>query len=172
MQNDFVKRYRITGFSLLLLLYTGFTGWQLGRVQAITDFNYTLHEMLYIPAFLCMYVGPIVFIVLCYYMMRAKVVRDMTRRRAASWFVIGVSLVYMAYAVNSQVANSSVAGIYSEVGKYKEDDRYYISLEGRMIEISSEQYDGFDAAADYLLSYTWNDKQLKGNLTSIEKIGE
>lgn len=172
MQNNFVRSYRITGFSLLFLLYTGFTGWQLGRVQAIMDFNSTLHEMLYIPAFLCLYVGPIVFLVFCYYMIRAKVVRSITTRRAASWFVIGMSLMYMAYVVNIQIADRSVTGIYSEVGKYQEADRYYISLEGRLIELSSEQYDRFDTAADYLLSYTWNDKQVKGKLTAIEKIGE
>ena len=55
---------------LLGFIYSGFIGLQLGRIQAIADFNYNLHELMYVPFTIALFVVPVVFLIYIYLLIK------------------------------------------------------------------------------------------------------
>lgn len=58
------KAQKLALYWLLGLIYSGFIGLQLGRIQAIADYNYNLHEIMYAPFNIALFVVPVVFLIL------------------------------------------------------------------------------------------------------------
>ena len=79
-EDSILKLYnaqKLVLYCLLGLIYTGFIGLQLGRIQAIADFNYNLHEIMYVPFTLAIFSLPVlipiyIYLLIKYLLKRAK----------------------------------------------------------------------------------------------------
>lgn len=69
-ENICTNKYKTKQILLKLLLYTVYIsliGLIMGQIQAITDFSYTLHELMYLPVNIAIYIVPIELIAFIYY---------------------------------------------------------------------------------------------------------
>lgn len=64
------KAQKLALYWLLGIVYSGFIGLQLGRNQAIADFNYNLHELMFIPYNIALFVSPVVFLIYIYLLVK------------------------------------------------------------------------------------------------------
>lgn len=72
-ENVSTNKYETKQMLLKLLLYTlyiSFIGLILGQIQAIADFNYTLHEIMYLPVNIAIFIVPIELIIFIFYWIR------------------------------------------------------------------------------------------------------
>ena len=67
------KTQKLALYWLLGLIYSGFIGLQLGRIQAIADFNYSLHEIMYVPFSIALFIVPVVFLIYIYFLIKYSI---------------------------------------------------------------------------------------------------
>jgi hypothetical protein len=159
---------------LLGLIYSAFIGTQLGRIQAISDFNYTLHELLFLPATLAFYLGPLMFII--YLFLFIKYVKRRGRSRfeiksTVKAFTIIASIVAILIVVNHQSKEVSTAGIFVLEQKLLVDGEYYLVIDDRHIKVSRNEYQLAEVNKEYLVSFVWNPQSSQiGLLETIEPV--
>jgi heme/copper-type cytochrome/quinol oxidase subunit 2 len=159
---------------LLGLIYSAFIGVQLGRIQAITNFNYTLHEMLLIPATLALYIGPVVFIIYLYYLI--KYLRKGGRQKGnfiskVKAIIVIVSIIIIASITAHQSHEVHTGGIFELEEKLYEEGKYYLVFDDKKLKVSMNEYQLVEVNEEYLVSFIWNSRTPnKGRLETIEPI--
>jgi hypothetical protein len=113
---------------LLGLIYSAFIGTQLGRIQAISDFNYTLHELLLVPATLALYLGPVMFLVHFYLLIKKRERGHWGIKSAAKTISVIASIVAILIIMNHQSHEVSTAGIFVLEQKHLVEGKYYLVL--------------------------------------------
>src|SRR5690606_22673313 len=66
----YLKKSRISSIVLIFSVIICFISIGLGQIQAIADFNYTLHEMLYLPINIGIFLIPLEVLLVIYYFIR------------------------------------------------------------------------------------------------------
>jgi cation transport ATPase len=168
------KAQKVALYVLLGLIYSGFLGTQLGRIQAITDFNYTLHELLFVPMTLAFYLGPVIFLV--YLFLFTMYVKRRGKRRfkiksIVKVFTITASIIGILIMMNHQSKEVSTAGIFVLEQKLLVDGKYYLVIDDRHIKVSRNEYQLAEVNKEYLISFLWNSRSPQnGLLESIEPV--
>jgi hypothetical protein len=168
------KAQKVALYVMLGLIYSGFLGTQLGRIQAISDFNYTLHELLFLPATLATYLGPLMFVV--YLFLFIKYVKRRGRssfeiKSTVKAFTIIASIVAILIVVNHQSKEVSTAGIFVLEQKLLVDGEYYLVIDDRHIKVSRNEYQLAEVNKEYLVSFVWNPQSSQnGLLETIEPV--
>lgn len=157
---------------LLGLIYSGFVGLQLGRIQAITDFNYGLHEIMYLPVNIAMYFVPVLFIIytvllIKYFLKRGK--QKPTLKASIRALLVIVSIVMIASITTHQFQEVSTGGVFEIEKKLHEDRKYYIVIDNKKVEVTRNEFQLVEVNKDYLISFIWNKKAPNtGQLKTIE----
>ncbi|ANX14085.1 hypothetical protein ABE41_018900 [Fictibacillus arsenicus] len=164
---------KVALYVLLGLIYSGFLGTQLGRIQAISDFNYTLHELLFVPATLALYLGPVMFLV--YFYLLIKYIKKRERghwgiKSAAKTISVIASIVAILIIMNHQSHEVSTAGIFVLEQKHLVEGKYYLVIDERQIKVSRNEYQLAEVENEYLVSFIWNSRSKKGILETIEPV--
>jgi hypothetical protein len=167
------KAQKVALYVLLGLIYSGFLGTQLGRIQAISDFNYTLHELLLVPATLALYLGPVMFLV--YFYLLIKYIKKRERghwgiKSAAKTISVIASIVAILIFMNHQSHEVSTAGIFVLEQKHLVEGKYYLVIDERQIKVSRNEYQLAEVENEYLVSFIWNSRSQKGILETIEPV--
>lgn len=162
--------------ALLLTLVIDSMCLALGQVQYITDFNYNLHEMLYLPINLSLLIVPIELIILIYYSTRyfkdiwkSTVVMDLRYKIKVSLCIISmvVTIGSMYYQANSV----STFGTYLITNKIIDGNSRYIILNNIKIKCTENEYNLINLTDTYSIIYSCNHlKSNVGKLNRIEKI--
>jgi hypothetical protein len=158
---------------LLGLIYSAFIGTQLGRIQAISDFNYTLHELLFIPATIALYFGPVMFLVYLYLLIKYIKKRERGHwgiKSAAKTISVIASIVAILIIMNHQSHEVSTAGIFVLEQKHLVEGKYYLVIDERQIKVSRNEYQLAEVENEYLVSFIWNSRSQKGILETIEPV--
>lgn len=172
--NKLYKAQRIALFVILGLIYSAFIGTQLGRIRAITDFNYTLHELLFVPATLALYLGPVLFLVYLYLFI--KYVKRRGRRSlqlisTVKTVTIIASIMTILIILNHQSHEVSTGGIFVLEQKLLVDGNYYLVIDERHINVSRNEYQLAEVGKKYLVSFIWNSRSPQnGLLETIEPL--
>jgi hypothetical protein len=159
---------------LLGLIYSAFIGTQLGRIQAISDFNYTVHELLFLPMTLAFYLGPVIFLVYLflftmYVKRRGK--RSFKIKSIFKAFTIIASILAILIVVNHQSKEVSAAGIFVLEQKLLVDGEYYLVIGDKHIKVSRNEYQLAEVNKEYLVSFVWNPQSSQnGLLETIEPV--
>jgi hypothetical protein len=158
---------------LLGLIYSAFIGTQLGRIQAISDFNYTLHELLFILATIALYFGPVMFLVYLYLLIKYIKKRERGHwgiKSAAKTISVIASIVAILIIMNHQSHEVSTAGIFVLEQKHLVEGKYYLVIDERQIKVSRNEYQLAEVENEYLVSFIWNSRSQKGILETIEPV--
>lgn len=175
-ETNLLKMKRNVLYWLLGIIYTAFIGLQLGRIQAIANFNYNLHEMMYAPVNLAIFVVPILFVIYIFLSIKSLIKKEnhtLTLKTTIRSILVMVSLVIIFWIVGYQSKDVSTTGLYEIERKTQEDSKYYIVLEGKKIRVSQNEYKLINRNKKYMIMYVWNKSSpYIGNLKIIEPIIE
>ncbi|MEK4425576.1 hypothetical protein [Solibacillus sp. FSL K6-1523] len=169
------KLYKTQKFALywlLGLIYSGFIGLQLGRIQAITDINYTLHELMFVPTSIAMFTVPVVFLIYIYFLIKYLVARGKQKANltAVSKVVLVIaSLIVVVSITVPQSFEVHTTGIFEVEKKLHEDRKYYLVIDDTKVRVSQNEFHLIDENQQYLISFVWNKRTPnKGQLEMIE----
>jgi hypothetical protein len=161
------KAQKVALYVFLGLIYSGFIGTQLGRIQAISDFNYTLHELLFVPATLAFYLGPVIFLVYLFlftvYVKRQGMRHFKVKSRVKALTIIA-SFIGILIVMNYQSKEVSTAGIFILEQKLLVDGKYYLVIDDRHIKVSRNGYQLAEVNKEYLVSFVWNSRSPQNSL--------
>lgn len=174
---DIIKSYKSQKkalYWLLALIYLSFIGLQLGRIQAIADFNYNLHEMMYLPFSISMFLVPVLFLI--YIFLFIKYIRKRGKKKIDSKTVLqSIAIIFSVVIIISiteyQFQEVSTAGVFEVKDKIQDDRKYYLLIDEKNIKVSYNEFQLVKANQQYLISFIWNKRNPdKGILQTIELI--
>ena len=168
------KSQKLALYWLLGLIYSGFIGLQLGRIQAIADFNYSLHEILYVPLNLALFLVPVVFLIYLYlvikYLRKRGRQKGNLKTRVRAIMVI-VSIIVIFSITSHQFHEVSTGGIFELKQKLHEEGKYYLVFDDKKIRVSKNEFQLVGVNQQYLVSFVWNSRSPnKGQLETIEPL--
>lgn len=171
--SSILKSKKIVLTYILVLIYSSFLGLQLGKIQAIADYNYNLHEMLYIPANLAIFTLPVMLIIYLFLVFKSRkyAKKRITLRGTLKKVIIIISLVFIFGITGYETQNVSTTGVYEINEKVQEGNYYFILLADKKIRVSRNEFHLIKVQEDYLVVYQWNkNSPQKGKLEVIEPI--
>lgn len=168
------KAQRIVLYALLGFIYMSFIGLQLGRIQAIADYNYSLHEIMYVPFSIAIFAVPALFLI--YLVLFIKNLRKRGRKKAnlktiVQSFLIISSIVIILFITEYQFNEVSTSGIFKVEQKLHEDRKYYLLLQDTKVRLSHNEFQLIEEKEEYLVSFKWNKRNPnEGKLETIEPL--
>ncbi|MGP4072920.1 hypothetical protein ACTWQB_10240 [Piscibacillus sp. B03] len=171
------KAQKVISYWLVGLIFVAFIGLQLGRIQAIADYNYTLHELLYLPANIALYFVPILFLLYVIFLLNYLIKREKRGKWGFKKIIIRslvvASIIGMMLIIEHQAQEVSTGGIFEVEEKLHEDRNYYIVIEDKKVKVSSNEYRLIEEEQTYLISFVWNKRTPeKGKLETIEQVNQ
>ncbi|MBU3144869.1 hypothetical protein [Clostridium sp. CF012] len=173
MKNIHILRHNCKTFLITNIVIDGICLW-LGKVQYITDFNYNLHEMLYLPINLSLLIVPIELILLIYYSTRyfkniwkSTVLMDL--RYKIKVFLCVIFMVVAIGLMYNQTNIVSTFGSHIITNKIIDGSSRYIILDNIKIKCTENEYNLINVTDTYFIGYSWNIKSNVGKLNTIEK---
>ncbi|KAB2336159.1 hypothetical protein F7731_11710 [Cytobacillus depressus] len=168
------KAQRVALYWLLGLIYSAFIGLQLGRVQAIADFNYSLHEIMYVPLNIAMFIVPVLLPIYLYFSIKYLRKRGRVKgnfKATIKAAVVIISVIIIVSIVNHQFHELSTGGVFKLEEKLQEKGKYYLIFDDKKIKVSMNEYKLVKVNEKYLVNFIWNSKTPnKGSLETIEPI--
>ncbi|MEQ6377745.1 hypothetical protein RZN22_17490 [Bacillaceae bacterium S4-13-58] len=170
----YYRAQKITLYWLLGFIYTAFIGLQLGRVQAIADYNYSLHEMMYLPSTIAMFVVPLLFLVYIFFFikyLRRRANKLSSLKTSLLSVLVITSLVGIFSLTYYQANDMSTTGVYEVEQKLLKDRKYYILFDNKEVRVSRNEYYLVEENEEYLIGYVWNkNTPNEGKLETIETL--
>jgi hypothetical protein len=180
-EQELQKLYKVQKsilYVLLGLIYSAFIGMQLGRIQAIADYSYSLHELLYFPATVAIYLVPVMFLVYLYHLIKYVMKKERKKPRllsAVKGILVMISVFVIMFIVNYQSHEVSTGGVFVLEQKILDEGKYYLVFEDKKIRVSMNEFQLAEVKKEYAVSFVWNSRSPdKGQLETIEpiKLGE
>lgn len=168
------KAQRITLYWILALIYLSFIGLQLGRIQSIADFNYNLHEVMYLPFSIAIFILPV--LLLIYIFLSIKYIRKRGRKKVdikkvVQTILIISSVIIIVTITEYQFQELSAGGVYKVQRKLKEDNKYYLIIDDKKIRVSHNEFQLTEDNQQYLIGFIWNKRTPdKGKLETISPL--
>ncbi|MCR2822723.1 hypothetical protein [Lederbergia panacisoli] len=168
------KAQKIALYWLLALIYVSFIGLQLGRIQAIADYNYSLHEILYVPFTIAIFVVPA--LLLIYIILFTKYLRKRGRKKThlktiVQSILIISSIVIIIFITEYQFQEVSTSGIFKVEQKLHDDGKYYLIINDKKVRVSYNEFQLIEENQQYLITFIWNKRSpYKGKLEIIEPL--
>ena len=160
-KDELKKSYKQQKKVLYLLLgntYIFFMGLVLGEVQAISDFNYSLHEVISATANL-MFLSPVLLLVYVYFGIKYLSKRGLDLPDLKSGlkvlFVVG-SIIGIFSFTFIKMNEFTSHGVLEVQEKIKEENQYYLMLNGKKVKVTENEYYLINQNEVYLGSYKWN----------------
>lgn len=178
MTEQIKTKYKTNQLLLKIILYTEYISFIcliIARMQSVTDFSYTLHELMYLPANIAIFAVPLEIIVFLYYRLRwrTKIREEGTKNKywrlkeLISIFLILIPIIYFIYIGE----NVSTTGIYDSMSKQRIENKFYLTVKDKNIRCTNNEYNLIDTSKEYMISFEWNKFfPNKGKLKYIELI--
>lgn len=176
-ENDIQKLHKaqkLTLYWLLGFIYAAFIGMQLGRIQAITDFNYNLHEMMFMPFTIAIIAVPVLFLIYIYYLTKylsARGKQKITLKTSVQAVLVIASLIFVVSITNHQFQEASTSGVFEVEKKEHENRGYYLVINGKKVKVSRNEFHLVEENQKYVVNFIWNKRTPdKGRLETIEPL--
>jgi heme/copper-type cytochrome/quinol oxidase subunit 2 len=168
------KSQKVALYWLLGIIYTAFIGLELGRIQAISDFNYNLHEIMYAPFTIALFVVPVVFLVYIYLLIKYLLKRGKQRpnfKKVIQAVLVITSIVVIVSITSYRFKEVTTVGVFEVEKKLQNDRKYFLVLNNIKVRVSHNEYQLVEEDEIYSISFVWNKKTPnKGMLKTIEPI--
>lgn len=147
--------------ALLFSTYIGFVFLVLLQIESITDYSFTLYEILAIPVNIGIFIIPLELLVVIFYsiiyyreirkkrLTRSKKQKFIDYGSAASLILIFICVYYIFQMV-------STSGICEDFKKISDNNKYYIVLHEKKIRCTENEYNLMDTTKTYMIRYDWN----------------
>jgi hypothetical protein len=174
-QKTYLYKRKIFTIIILITVYSAFVGYLLGNLQSIADWNYSIHEILYIPYNIAYYVFPIELCFWIYYAVKSiKESKDKNTKAKNKIYIknslLFVSVITIILCFYIQSMNLSTGGLFEVETKYNERNNYYVMMNNKKIKCSKNEYNLIEEGKVYLVNFTWNSNSPeKGKLEYIEQ---
>lgn len=148
----------------------------LGDMQIIAEFNYTLHELFYLPINISIVILPLEVIALVYYSIKHfndiwQETISMNLIYKIKIFISVICMVFVISIIYYQFNYEESSTIYSVDNKTTDGGKTYIVVDGINIKCTLNEYRLIDVNKEYLISYKWNKfKPNEGKLQSIQTL--
>lgn len=156
----YVKRRKIISKSIMITMYIGFVFYVLGDFQSIADWNYGIHEMLYVPVTIAYYILPMQILLWLFYCIRSfGVKKDAVDNRGELFLkniMIVISLVSIVIYIFIQGHTVNTGGFYEVNTKVQQENNYYIILDQKKVKCTRNEYNLIVEDKFYLINYEWN----------------
>lgn len=166
------KAQKLALYWLLGFIYLSFIGLQLGRVQAITSFNYSFHEILYLLFNLAIFIAPVLFLMYLYHVikyMRKRGKQKINFNTSVKVILVIASIITIILITEHQFHEVSTGGIFEVEQKVYIEGKYFLVLNNQQIEVSMNEFKLVELNKEYVVSYIWNSRTPnKGRLEAIE----
>jgi hypothetical protein len=174
-KEEYIKRRKILTRSIGIMIYITFVCFNLGGIQSIADWNYNVHEMLYMPLNIAFFIVPILIIVWFYYAIKSYgYKKDSITNKVklyAKNFIITMSLVLIVIYFVIQFHSVSTGGVFRVNAKVHEGNKYYIVLNKTKVKCTWNEYNLTELGKSYLIQYKWNTYwPNKGELDQIQPV--
>ncbi|OIJ14232.1 hypothetical protein BKP37_09120 [Anaerobacillus alkalilacustris] len=170
----FFKAQKLALYWLLGLIYSAFIGLQLGRIQAIADINYSLHEIMHVPFYFALFIVPVLFLIYMYFLINylRKRGRQTTNLKTVVQAIVVITSIIIVVSITAyQSFEVSTGGVFEVEQKKHEDRKYYLVLNDKKVRVSYNEFQLVEEKQQYLISFVWNKRSPnKGRLKTIEPI--
>ncbi|SOC25070.1 hypothetical protein SAMN05880501_11814 [Ureibacillus xyleni] len=161
-------------YSLLALLYLAFVGLQLGRIQSIADYNYNLHEMMYLPFNIAIVVVPVLFLIYLFLFtkyVRKRGIKPLKLKTIAKAIVIITSIAVIMTITEHQFQEVSTGGVFIVEQKRNENGKFYLIINDKMVRVSQNEFQLVEENQQYLINFLWNKRNPnEGKLETIRPL--
>jgi membrane protein implicated in regulation of membrane protease activity len=165
---------KIALYCLLALIYLSFIGLQLGRIQAIADFNYGLHEIMYLPFNVAIFVVPVLSLIYIFLFIKYLRKRGMKKtgiKTIAQSILIISSIIIIISITENQFYEVSTGGVFKVEQKLHDDRNYYLIIDGKKVKVSYNEFQLVNENQQYLISFISNKRTPDiGKLETIEPL--
>jgi len=146
---------------IIFLIYITTVCYILGQSQSITNWNYTFHEMLFLPYNLAYYSLPVLSLIWIYYGLRSIKEKSKEKNDKRKLYfkniVIILSIVLIAVYFNYESHGVSTSGVFTIEEKIYDGEKYNIVVNGISIKCTWNEYNLIRENNEYLLSFNWNE---------------
>jgi len=150
-----------TLYFLFGLVFTGFLSLRIAKVPFINEFFYNLYEMLHGYFFICMIFFP--FVLFTYLYWQIKYNFSYKKQERSSWVTLRHVLlicltIFLIRGIFYELNGVITKGYYTieNHNKLYENDKYYLFLEGKKVEVSVDTFNQMELSNQYGIKYTWN----------------
>ncbi len=176
-KNTYTLKRKIVTKVILGTTYIAFIGYVLAKLQWIADWNYSIHELLYIPYSIAYYLVPVLLLLWIYYAIKSKrELKESNYKPKIKNLLINSmlfsSLVIIGAYFYIQSMTVSTGGLFEVEQKIQERNNYYIELNQKKIQCTHSEFNLIEEGKVYLVTFDWN-KQWpdEGKLILIEPTG-
>lgn len=173
-RKSFTQKRKTVSKIILVTFYSAFIGYLLAGLQWIADWNYSIHEMLYIPYSIAYFLVPFELLAWIYYAAKSKrEVRENDHRPRNKEYlinlVLSVSLILIATYFYIQSMTIVTSGLFEVEQKIQDKNKYYIQLDDQRIRCTHNEFNLIEEGRVYLVTFSWNKESPdKGKLELIE----
>ncbi len=169
--NSYIHKRKIFSKVIMITFYITFVCYLLGDVQSITNINYSLHEMLYIPYNVAIFILPILTIGWLYFAIKSLGFKQekLKYKDYIKNFIIIISLIGIFIYFIIQQQSVSTGGIFLITNKVYDGNNYYVEVNEMKIKCTWNEFNLIEEGKTYLIDYEWNTYWPdKGKLEYIE----
>lgn len=177
MKNSYTQKRKIVTKVILGTTYIAFIGYLLAKFQWIADWNYNIHELLYIPYNIAYYLLPVLLFLWMYYAIKSKreLKESINKSKIKNVLInsmLFASLIIIGTYFYVQSMTVSTGGLFEVEQKIQERNNYYIELNQKKIKCTQSEFNLIEEGKVYLVTFDWN-KQWpdEGKLILIEPTG-
>lgn len=159
--------------ALILTLTIGVVCLELLQNEAISDFNYGLHELLALPVNVAIFIVPVQLIMLCYYSTRYfkdiwKATGLMDIKYKIKSLMCVTYMVFIIFAAYYIFNSCRTGGVFTVIDKINDGSKSYLVVENIKIECTKNEFNLVKIDETYIIDYKWN--RLKSNVGYLIEI--
>lgn len=159
-KEKYTKKRKMLSKAISITVYISFICYLLGDIQSITNWNYNVHEMLYLPVNFAFFTVPIGFLAWLYFAIKSYGSRENSGKPELKVYlknsltIISLILIITYFIIQSHSVTTS--GIFKISNKIYENRNYYIMINDKKVNCTWNEYNLIDEEKSYLITFKWN----------------
>lgn len=177
--NKLIESYKAQKAALLWFLgfiYISFIGIQLGQIQEIMDYNFNLHELMFVFANIAIFICPIIFFIYIFLLikyLRERGKKKFSKKRLFQIEIVLLSFFFMIIISYNQSMITTITAIIKVERKQAYKGEYFINFDDKQIKVSANEYHLIEKDKEYVIHYESNKNNLnEGKLKTIEVMNQ
>jgi hypothetical protein len=159
-KEKYLKKRKMLSKAISITVYISFICYLLGDIQSIANWNYNVHEMLYLPVSFSLFAIPIGVLTWLYFAIKSYGTRgnsgkpELKAYLKNSLILISLILIITYFIIQSQSVTTT--GIFKISNKIYEKRNYYIVINDKKVKCTWNEYNLIDEGKSYLITFKWN----------------
>lgn len=143
-EEKYISKRKIISKSIVITIYFSFACYILGEIQSISNWNYCIHEMLYIPITIAYAIIPVQVSVWLYYAIKSYGIKKGFNINKVKLYIKNsitiISLIIISIYFIIQSHSVSTSGIFEINNKIYDGNNYYILINEKKVKCTWNEY--------------------------------